>query len=938
MMKPMSTWLSYASLICILGLQGCGEGTIDEQAAFQQAVSYQQQDNHKSAIIELKNVLKVNPQHIEAQKRLAQSYEVIGMYLFAEKELSKVVAQQDTPEHRLALAKVLLVLGENQRVAKLLEPTEIWSDKTAVDRFALLAQLALLSKQLTKQEQAEQALVYLTKARELERVTAELLFASALQALAYDEREQALTNLNKAIEQQAFFAKAMQLRGQVLLEQQDYPQAIAQFTQLAKQQYSNPDVLLNLAQAYLVSEQDELLEQTLAQILKVIPNHVEANYLKAYLMLEDKQYQAAMDMADKVLGLDGSHIAAHFVAAASAYPLEQYEKAFAHITKVTYAYPNYSDGIKLKAAIEFKLGDELAATETLSAINASDFNQQDASLLKAAGEALLQNKDFILSRQLFAQAAQLAQDDRSLNLLMAKAAFLQPDIDQGIAQLQEVQQKLPEQDDIEVALILNYLKKGDVNEALQRAVALQQRLPELEVGWLLQGAAYFLNEQLEPAEQAFLKALEIAPENKSARYNLAALALKSKDYALAQQHYQAVLAQDKTDLKSLMQLHFLAIRADELEQGLAYLTQALSYHPDNLEVNLPMIEYLFFNNQPQQALVLASNMLEKHPQPTAAQAKILFYSGVLLQYFQQWELAKQRLAAFTARYPASYLGHFHLAHAHAMTNDLASARRELDKALQANAFYPPIAMLDIRLLLSEGKYVETREAIANYRQRFPNTAMVDEMQARLELAQGNFGDAIRYYERALQSTETNFLLLQLANAHWSADEQQQAISLLSQWLERYQQDVLVLRVLADYQMLAGKDQAAIASLKQLSEQVEPDYHIENNLAWLYHKKGDYPQALKHAQSAHDMAPDNPGVMDTLAVILLQQGDGITAERLLTRAVQAAPDNPEIQHHLAQAMLKNGKKEQAKAVLEKLIADFADYSGLSETKALLSSIS
>lgn len=937
-MKPISTWFGCAILISLGVLQGCGEGAIDEQAAFQQAKSYQEQNNHKSAIIEFKNVLKVNPQRVEAQQLLAKSYETIGMYLFAEKELSKVAAEQDTPENRLALAKVLLVLGEPQRVAQLLEGGEAWSDSLAVDRLALLAQLALLSEKLTQQEQSEQALAYLTKARGLDVVTAELLFASALQALAYDELDQALTNLDQAIQQQPTFAKAMQLRGQVLMDKQDYSSAIEQFKQLAQQQYSNPDVLVNLARAYLANNQDELVEQTLTQITKAIPNHVEANYLKAYLLLEDKQYQAALDMADKVLQVDGGHIAAHFIAAASSYSLQQYEKAFAHISKVTYAYPNYVDGIKLKAAIQFKLGDELAATETLSALNLSEFNQQDASLLKAAGRALLNNKDFTLSRQLFAQAAQLAQDDQSLNLLMAKAAFLQSDVEEGIEQLQVVQKQLPEQDEIEVALILSYLKKRDYNEALQRATALQERQPELEVGWLLQGMAYYLNEQLEPAEAAFLKALTIAPSNKSILYNLAALALRKKDYSLAQQRYQEVLAQDKADLKSLMQLHLLALRAGEVEQSLAYLSQALSYHPDSLAVNLPMIEYLFFNNQPKQALVLANNMLEKHPQPTPAQAKILFYSGVLLQHFQQWDLAKQRLEAFIARYPVSYLGHFHLANVYAMTNDVPAARRELDKALQANAFYPPMAMLDIRLLLSEGKYVETREAIKSYRQRFPNTAMVDEMQARLELAQGNFADSIRFYERAFKSSETNFLLLQLANAHWSAGEEQQAIELLTKWLERYQQDVMTLRVLADYQMLMGEDEAAITSLVRLSGLVEPDYHMENNLAWLYQKQGDFPQALKHAQSAHDKAPNNPGVLDTLAVILLHQGDGITAERLLTRAAQAAPDNPEIQHHLAQAMIKNGKKEEAKAVLEKLITDFADYPELTETKALLLSIS
>ncbi|MCE2596845.1 PEP-CTERM system TPR-repeat protein PrsT [Motilimonas cestriensis] len=917
---------------CLTMLVGCGETSINEQEAYEKALAFQQANEHSSAIIEFKNVMKVNPSRNDVKMQLADSYIYIGMYPFAEKELTKVLAQESSPEIKLKLAKVLLMLNDASRLKEVLANRQDWPVALEVDALAVLSQADLLTNQ------PDLALAELKQAKALNLVTAELLFASALQALAVDDEEEALKNIDLALAKEPNLVKAMVIKGQVLMQQQRFEPALALFNQAATMQYANPELLMNPARVYVLNNQLDLAHQQLDKLLKIIPEHIEANYFKAFLQLQAKNYEQALVSAEKVLKVDNEHIASHFISAASAYSLEQYEKAFSHATKVTYAYPGYTEGLKLKAAIQFKLGDELAATETLSALNASDFNQQDIGLLKAAGQTQLLNDDFALSQQLFEQAAQLAQDDQSLTMLMTQTAFLQPDIDKGIEQLEIIKQKIPEQEEVEIALIVSYLKKGDFNEVLQRAKALQTRLPKQGVGLVLQGIAYVLNRQLDLAEQAFLAAREIEPSNLGTLQNLAAIALQQKNYEQAEQYYLDTLAIDKTDLSSLLQLYLLAKRKGEVEQGLVYLKQALQYHPDSMAANLPMIEYFYFNNQPQQALVLANNMLEKHPQPTPEQAKILFYSGVVLQYYKQWEAAKSRLESFVDRYPASYLGHFHLATVYAMSNDLPAARSELDKAIQANSFYPPIAMLDIRLLLSQGEFVKTRQAIQGYREKFPNTAVVDEMQARLELAQGNFNESINWYQKALAESETNYLTVQLANAHWSAGQADQAIQVLTDWLSKYDSDVLSRRVLADYQMVAGQDQQAIDNLVKLSSLLKPDAHIENNLAWLYQKQGKADLALGHAETAHDLAPDNAGIMDTLAVILLQKGDGIAAERLLTRAVQFSPDDPDIQYHLAQAMIKNGKKEAAKEVLEKLISNHQDFPALTESKALLLSLS
>ena len=182
-----------ASLFVLL-LASCGESSINEQESFSKAVAFQQENEHSSAIIEFKNVIKVNPDRYDVKVLLADSYIHIGMYPFAEKELSKALTQESSPALKIKLASVLLMLSDMPRLEQVLQDRQDWPAELQVDALALLAQFQQVSGH------SEQSQTLLEQAKELNVITAELLFSSALQALAYDDTEEAFTNVNLALD------------------------------------------------------------------------------------------------------------------------------------------------------------------------------------------------------------------------------------------------------------------------------------------------------------------------------------------------------------------------------------------------------------------------------------------------------------------------------------------------------------------------------------------------------------------------------------------------------------------------------------------------------------------------------------------------------------------------------------------------------------------
>lgn len=927
-MNKFSTSLKCCLVAGSLWLVACGEPDIDPKVAMEQGINFQQQKEHSSAIIAFKNVIKADPKSAEAKALLADSYAYIGMYPFAEKELSKAIQLAPDPELTLKLAKVQFRQGRHDQMVAALSEMADWSVPQQVDGHSLLAQSYLLKGD------AEKAQEHLLAAKALNQATAELLFASALHALAFDDVEAAEHNLALALEKQPEFVKAMILKGELLSQQGELEAALALLEQVETMQYGNPDLLINSAKVLIAQEKLTQASDKLDKLLKLVPNHPQANYLMAFIHYRNKQYQEAKQAADNTISANEDFVPAQMIAAHSAFHLEQYENAYVHINKVLYAYPHLSQGLKLKSAIQFKLGENQAAAETMSLIKADDFSASDAPLLKAAGRAFLVDKQYDMSQEMLRQAEAFDSDDNSIVLMKAQAALNNNEISEGIEYLKQAEKQSPKTLEIKIALVMGYIQNKDLNQALNEAKQVQEEFPQETVGYILAGVVYFINGQLEESKGQFTQVMALDPSNATGMKNLAAIAIKQQDVAEAKKQYLALLQVSPHDPKALLQLYRIEMHKGDEAAALPYIQQAVEHNPQDLLSHLALIEYHFFRDELPQTLALVEQIRPHH----SNNVRLLFYNGVALTRLGRYQAALPLLDSFVAQQPKSFAGHYYLASANLGLRQYQVALDEVEKALALNPNSPPSEVMKINILLALKQLDAAKQGIKDYLAKFPATAKTDELQARIYLIEGDKAKAISLYQEALKKRETNLVLIQLANAYWTDKQYDEAQTTLKNWLVRYPGDYIALNLLTDYQMVLKQNPAAIENLLKL-RQMQPDNAlIENNLAWLYQEEQQLELAREHADIAYKLDTQDANILDTLGYILLQQGEYERAEQLLLEANKLAPADLYIQYHLAQALIKNDKKQQAKVLLEAIVKQDKGFEFLQQSEALLQELS
>src|SRR5687768_16973857 len=105
-----------ATLLCCAWLAlaaACSQGGANPAALFAAAKQHQGKGEHAAAIIELRNVLAIEPQNLEARRLLALSYSENGEPAAAEEELRKAIEYGlDARQASTALGRVLLQQGK----------------------------------------------------------------------------------------------------------------------------------------------------------------------------------------------------------------------------------------------------------------------------------------------------------------------------------------------------------------------------------------------------------------------------------------------------------------------------------------------------------------------------------------------------------------------------------------------------------------------------------------------------------------------------------------------------------------------------------------------------------------------------------------------------------------------------------------------------------
>jgi len=300
--------------------------------------------------------------------------------------------------------------------------------------------------------------------------------------------------------------------------------------------------------------------------------------------------------------------------------------------------------------------------------------------------------------------------------------------------------------------------------------------------------------------------------------------------------------------------------------------------------------------------------------------------------------ARQWLSNALAEHPDNAELHFELARIQNATQDLDAAETSLRRALELDPASAPARLALVRILVQSGSLDEARTLFEPLVETHGEKPDVLAQRGWFALQDGDYDNAARYYEQALNNTPSAVRpwVMEYHEALTRAGRIDDAAANLRTWLERKPGDDAARHLLATTLSDAGRDDEAIAVYRDQLERRVDDVVALNNLAWLLRER-DTAQALEYARRASELAPDRGLVQGTLGAVLLDGGDTAAAVATLRQAWALAPEQPLVGYNLARALKADGQREEARQVLIEVLDRHQEFPEREEAEAMLAEL-
>ncbi|EMP55564.1 hypothetical protein MSNKSG1_06823 [Marinobacter santoriniensis NKSG1] len=316
-------------------------------------------------------------------------------------------------------------------------------------------------------------------------------------------------------------------------------------------------------------------------------------------------------------------------------------------------------------------------------------------------------------------------------------------------------------------------------------------------------------------------------------------------------------------IQPLQQAGQLYARDHDMNQVKTWLGSVAETHPP-LKTNADILQALI--NIRQGNLTDARKLLDQHSDPDSAPLKRA--TGRLL-------LAEARAAANAKNWE--------------------EAR---GKAAEAIALEPEnlgYALLPVGLLQMQEKYDDALKALDGVETTFGNQPAVALSRATLLQARDGKDEAYKYLLDQWKTTKNTRLMPSLLGLA-RATSPSSLDTLTDEWLSATPESPAAHMARAEWLMNQQQNVAAKAQYEEVLKRQPNNAKALNNLAWML-REDDLDKAREYASRASQLEPRNPAILDTYGWILHLQGDHENARKYIEQALALAPGNAEIEAHL-----------------------------------------
>lgn len=912
-----------ASFLCIAALTACNKmKTADELLA--EARQYQQNGDHKAAIIQLKNAIQKNPDLIETRYFLGAIYNEIGDAQSAEKELRKAMSLgMDHAKVMPDICKALIVQGKYQSVLDETRPMPEPDSNSVADAYISVLR-ANSYFALGKTRESKNIFERILKQQP---DNPDALIGLAKHALLDKDNKSATRYAEQATERNPKNIDAWLFMGDLLRSQGLIEPALNAYDRVL---HIKPDnISANIAKAYLHISQKEFAAAKLniEAARKTDPAHIIVYYAQGLLDYNMGNYSSARDALQQVLRVAPGHMPSLLLAGAVQFALGSMPQAEQHLKQYLEKNPDNLYARKLLATTFLKSDQADKALAVLKPALIED--QQDARLLAIAGDCFMQKKEFVKATEYFERASLLAPEAAHIHTSLGLSKLAQGDNSRAMSELEQAVSLDQSSPQAGLILAITQLRLKQYDKALMTVQALEKAQADNPLLQNLKGGIYRAQKDIAGARASFNKALALQPAFVPAAENLAQLEMQENQPELAKKHYMDILLHDKKSIQAMMGLARLAQSQGKDGEATNWLEHANKENPDSLTVAMKLAVNYLQRGEKSKALTLVKNFQAINPGNTD-----------LLQLLAQAQLANNMQAAaletlhkLSLMMPESAVVQLDIGKVHLSMNNFQAATEALKKSLLLRPDFVDALVAQVALELRQSNYSRALLIAREIQKKNQKSALGYVVEADVLMAQKKTTAAIAAYELALALNKNGSIVVKLHGALKQAGKGQEADSRLLLWLKDYPADHAVRMYLASTYLAEKKNRDAIEQFQILLQQNPNNPALLNNLAWAYHQENDM-RALEYAEKAYINAANSPAVLDTMGWILAEQGDIRRGLPLLQKAVSLAPEAADIRYHLAQGLVRAGDKAAARKELEKLLESGKTFSDYSAVKDLL----
>jgi len=894
-----------------LTLSACSP-SMTTQEYLTQAQAFAEKYDHNSAIIALKNAVRLEVKNPKVRFALGTAYLAQGDYLSAEKELEKAEKLGSSDELLLTnLMQTKLKLNKFEYVYKIAEQN---SDYPEADQVIILTYAGIASIHQNKPEQAK---TYIEKAVSISEESIYGQIGKAYLSHSGNKYQDGLSTVNELLTSKPDFAEALLLKGYLLQAAEKFSEAAKTFEEYAQLRPKDITSRFFIAQNFVFAQNFEAAEPQVDLLLRISEHHPLANQLKAEIEYSKQNYEVAKEYAVISFQQDESFNLSRIIAGMSAYKMGDLEQSYQYLISVKELLPPQHLVRKLIIDIQLKLGYDTEAVAELKSL--ADLDIADSAMLTMASNKMLASGNREAALELLQSSLAL---DTSNPREIAKQGVTQLRLnqaDKGIEILERALKLDPELSFAEQGLAVGYLANDQFNEALAIAKKWQANEDNQVQGYLLESMVLDKQQKIPEAKVLLNKVLVLKSDTVPALYKLATYAHAEKNIEQAYSYYTQVLKLQPQHIRAM--INFTRLVRSTIQDNNELFNKTVSFYqaestvsPENNYFKLGLAYIYKLKNNFEVSLELLQDIAQsKFPLQG-----IEIVLGDTYKAKGDWQSAISQFQKFVDANPK------HLATSHKLFG-LLERTQQLDKALiQVNKSltqFPSNAGLLLLKSFYQSKLkvapsqndlakIEANEAASNH-------WLLDQTLGNFAYNRKDFDASAKYYASAYTKKNNDENVMNWSKSVFLKGDENQALAIL----EKHIKDLGESKVASAVKiMLAGaymnfNDLPKAKTLYESTLKAQPQNIIAlNNLSYIELQQNNAKQSLNYAEQAVALVKNNAYIIDTYAQALVANKQLTLALAQYDNAISLDKNNTELRINKAEALVLNHQYDVAKSLL------------------------